>query len=356
MKLADIPKSIALVIGATVSVAVFPCSIAMAQSVAGVTSKVTPASPEAWRKVMKANPPSSPGCFTATYPQAEWQRVQCRLPPNRPFSNPPRHGDRQEETVGDGTDYSAVVSSGAISSSEGSFNLVSDVTSETDSGSNIFSLQLNSQLFTTTACGGVVGCLGWEQFVYSSNTYNGAFIQSWLISYGPTCPVGWTYAGSDNCYHNSSIVSVPSQAITNLRQITLTGTASSGSTDAVIISTGTNLYSETQADSVVNLASAWTTSEFNVFGDGGGTTATFNTGATIVVRTSVNNGTTNSPSCSESGTTGEKNSLTLVPPCCPIGGAVPGIIFMESSAAGASTSCALLKSTWLAAVVDRMYN
>jgi len=200
-------------------------------------------------------------------------------------------------------------------------------------------------------CGGVSGCKGWEQFVYSSHVYSGAFIQNWLIGYGATCPTGWTSAGSGDCYVNSSVVSVPAQTAENLPELILMGTASSGGTDAVLLYTGGTLYSVTEPDSTVKLATGWNTAEFNVVGDGGLSQATFNSGATLVVRTNVTNGTMNVPTCGTSGTTGETNSLTLVSPCCPFGGASPGIIFEESSVSGATTTCSLLRNAWLPAVI-----
>ena len=85
------------------------------------------------------------------------------------------------------------------------------------------------------------------------------------------------------------------------------GTASSNGTDAVLLHTADSLYSASEEDSTVNLAASWKTAEFNVVGDGGGTQATFNIGATLVVRTNVDSGTTIAPTCGTSGTTGETN-------------------------------------------------
>jgi hypothetical protein len=90
------------------------------------------------------------------------------------------------------------VVSGNISLAEGSFEPGTVVSSEcavacprgicptnpTCSGSaNEYSLQLNTKPFKTNTCasapGGVDGgCLGWQQFVYSSE--GGGFIQYWL--------------------------------------------------------------------------------------------------------------------------------------------------------------------------------
>jgi hypothetical protein len=72
-----------------------------------------------------------------------------------------------------------------------------------------------------------------------------------------------------------------------------------------------------------DLGSQWQEAEFNVFGDGGGDQAVFNTGSTVVVRTGVDSGTTSAPSCDDKGFTGESNCLTLVQPCNRIGGGPP---------------------------------
>jgi len=45
------------------------------------------------------------------------------------------------------------------------------------------------------------------------------------------------------------------------------------------------LYSVQGEDNVLNLAQAWKDAEFNIFGDGGGSEASFNNASTIVVRT-----------------------------------------------------------------------
>ncbi|MGH7295481.1 MAG: hypothetical protein ACRELB_11135, partial [Polyangiaceae bacterium] len=64
-------------------------------------------------------------------------------------------------------------------------------------------------------------------------------------------------------------------------------------------------------DSVLLLHPAWTAAEFNVFGAGGGSTANFNAGSTIVVTTGIDDGTTNPAACSPQGFTGETNNLSL---------------------------------------------
>jgi hypothetical protein len=297
---------------------------------------------EKWRKSMARTPKPKKGCYKAVYPDTEWKEVQCTSAPHHPYL--PARGPRPPETVGDGTDYTAVVS-GSISSAEGSFVRVIGVTTESGGGYlDVFSLQLNTNLFSTSSCSGISGCQGWEQFIYSNSTGPSVFIQYWLLAYGATCPTGWiSYEGS--CYRNSTIAtSVPAQLATALGDLTLTGNADSGGTDEVVLAVGDTLYSASGNNSVANLGTGWNSAEFNVFGDGNSTEAVFNSGSTILVRTSVDNGTTNAPRCENTGTTGETNNLTLVTSpqaCCPIGGSSPAIIFTESNATAQNQLCSV---------------
>jgi hypothetical protein len=125
---------------------------------------------EAWRKIMVRTPhPKPQGCFVATHPKIEWREVQCTKAPEKPY--PPVPWPRPN-VVGNGSDFSAQVT-GSLSSAEGSFDLVSGVTSETGNGgaANNYSLQVNSNTFTTTTCNGATNpavCRGWQQFVYSN--------------------------------------------------------------------------------------------------------------------------------------------------------------------------------------------
>jgi hypothetical protein len=60
----------------------------------------------------------------------------------------------------------------------------------------------------------------------------------------------------------------------------------------------------------------------------------------MIVKTSVNDGTTNPPACLTEGFTGETNNYTLVPPCCMYGGPSPAIVFDQSTRVGATAYCA----------------
>jgi len=281
---------------------------------------------ETWREsIVRADVPDE-GCFHASYPSTEWLKVECTEAPNRLFLP---HRGAIGFTVGDGDDYVVEVS-GLMTQSVGTFPKVTGVTSETGvSGPNDYSLQLNSNFMTTAACNGHADCLSWEQFVYSSGE-TAAFMQYWLIDYGVSCPSGWN-SFSNSCYRNSAAVSVPQEVITTLATLKLSGKAVAAGKDTLVFTAGTEAYSTTGKDSVVDLATDWKESEFNIVGDGGGSEAVFNEGSAINVEITVTDGTTTAPTCvKNAGTTGETNNLTLKS-CKATGGTSPHILFGESN-------------------------
>ena len=285
---------------------------------------------EAWREAIVRTAVPAEGCFQASYPSLAWSKVECTIAPNVPYM--PRKGAKGQ-TVGNGDDYAAEVTSGVISETIGTFPTVTGVTKETGLlGANDYSLQLNSNFMNTAACDGASDpseCLDWEQFVYSSG-YREAFMQYWLINYNNRCPSGW-FTYSNDCYTNSSAVGAPKEAIKTLDTLKLSGTAVNGGSDTLVFTVGTKAYSTTGLDSVVDLATAWTESEFNIVGDGDGSAADFNKGSSVTVKVAVTNGTENVPTCAaDAGTTGETNNLNLGS-CSGTGGTSPYIQFTESN-------------------------
>jgi hypothetical protein len=245
------------------------------------------------------------------------------------------------QTVGDSVDYVAKAP-GLMDLAVGQFSAITGVTSETGyDGANDYSLQLNSNFMSSPACSGHSGCLAWEQFVYSSGEQS-LFIQYWLLDYG-TCPSGWnSYSG--DCWKNSSAVAVPTIPVTELINVDLWGGAASAN-DTVTLTTGSyhpgggaDSYSFTTPTSVLDLVAGWSESEFNVFGDGGGSSASFNSGSTIGVRIQLleQASTQTAPTCvANAGTTGETNNLTLTGGCSTgvgvAGSTNPYISFTESN-------------------------
>ena len=307
-----------------------------------------------WSAGMAHAPKSGQGCFSASYPSTEWQQVPCTTAPERPYP-PARRGGPGPNVIGNGRDVSAEVTTGHLSEAIGSFDSVTGVTSETGQVggtggqvANTFSLQLNTNFFSgTPACNGAsvpANCQGWEQFVYSNAGF--AFIQYWLIAYNTTCPNGWNTAtiGSDtDCWKNgANSVSVPSQVIANLVNLSLRGLANTmGSMDQIEVLVSNTLYSANNPASMLNLYQFWTEAEFNIVGDCCSSQANFNSGSSLVVRTAVsNNGITGVPSCDGQGFTGETNNLNFAGAPGPSKEFYPAVLFTESSSGSAGSPCA----------------
>jgi hypothetical protein len=285
-----------------------------------------------WREAITKLTLPAAGCFRADYPDVAWTQVACREAPKTPYI--PRHATLGGvgNTVGDGADYAAAVTK-LITHGVGSFTSVTGVTSIKDQGqANTYSLQLNSNFFTTTICNGAVNpasCLGWQQFVYSNSGV--AFMQYWLINYGSKCPSGGWMAYSGDCYRNSAAVGVPIQSIAQFPALTVTGTASATGNDKMVLTTSTSAYTTGGKDTVVHLADGWTQSEYNVIGDGGGSQSVFNKGSAITVHIALVDGIRTAPTCAtNAGTTGETNNLNLGA-CTTAAGAQPSISFVESN-------------------------
>jgi hypothetical protein len=296
---------------------------------------------EDFRLKMSKVPLPSKGCFIAHYPNATWQPVTCGTAPKYP--NPVARGARPT-FVGNGNDYFIQVT-GNISSATGSFDSVTGV--KTEYGArygdestvypNTYTLQLNANQFSTSACGGVPGCMGWEQFVFSQsvctpNPTPCIFIEYWLLYHPSPCPAGWIfYAGTPGCFINTAFAAVPMPPLAQLQNLKLTGSVSGG-IDTVTLSTASGDIVATAQDSILGLAAGWTGGEFNLVGDCCLSEAYFNSGSNLTVRLSASNGTTSAPTytTSFSGATGETNNLNLTGPPSAIGGASPAIVFSES--------------------------
>jgi len=329
-------RHVSTVAAACLPVALVLCSTTIAGAAAPLHDTDAKAR-ASWSAAIAQKPVPGNGCFTASYPSRVWRQVACTAAPARRFL--PRSGARGF-TVGDGNDYAAAAVSGLVSQTIGTFPTVKGVKSETGlNGANDYSLQLNSQFYTTAACKGATDpsqCLGWQQFVYSSGG-NGStgygFMQYWLINYGSNCPtsssVTWmSYSG--DCYANSNAVSVPLQVITQLEHLKITGKAVSNGVDTFTLTTASDAYSVTGKDSVVYLAKSWNASEFNVIGDGDGSEADFNSGSSVTVKISLKDGLKTAPACeSDAGTTGETNNLNLG--SCKASASSNSVEFVESN-------------------------
>lgn len=313
-----------------------------------------------WGDQMLRKPAPKKGCFDAAYPSTEWKEVPCVKAPNIPSI--PRHGPRPA-VVGNNNDISAQAPSGHITQAIGHFENVTNVTSEqgpiANAGApiaNTYTLQINTDFFTgSSACAGSPNsnCEGWEQWIFWNTPGSGsaagfAAMQYWLVSYNATCPAGqgWNQVPvlGTSCFKNSAnSVSVPFQAITNMANWQLTGTATSTG-DSISMFDGTTAHT-TNGDNAVAASTAWTKAEFNIFGyggdtNGGGGTASFNAGASANTRTEIIYGGTAAPNCWAQGFTAEMNNLSFGPTAPAATQPGPAVIFEESIAGGATSNCA----------------
>ena len=341
--------------GALVGLALLPTATAQAASSPAAASAAT----AHWQTAIAHVPEHGAGCYQTSYPSLTWHSVACvaapkiRLIPTLAGKTAGHAGHAGPETVGDGTDYSAVVS-GLISKATGTFTNVSSKISEKGdiggSGSNVansFSLQLNSQFFSgSPACSGSSDpsdCQAWQQFAY---TYNGGntgdvFMQYWLINYDATCPSGWA-AYSDDCYTNSNATEISGITAPELATVNLTASAVSGGVDAVSLSVGSGKASTvTGNDNVVDLASSWNTTEWGVYGDGGGSAADFGSGSTLETQTALTSTGSGAPGCVEEGFTGETNNLKLTATPALGTESSPTMASEQTNGTSGSASCAV---------------
>jgi len=371
-----------------------------------VTTKPAPEVLKEWAKTMHHTHAPRQGCFHASYPSTQWQEVQC-APPNgwRPdlYQRLKKKRAISETVGGAGGDIIAEAPAGLLFGNvQGSFPTENGVTSESDSGgiqagANEYTLQLNTN-FSNSAiglCAGFPSCQTIVQYVLSTNpptsltdttptNQTEIFIEPTLYDYGndptgtaPTniCPSGWSdfgYIGpGDYCAINLPSVVVDwnppgnlgQLPITDLADLTLSGSATAGGNDAVTATyKGVASMAATAPDSYTDISSVWNHAEFNVFGNAGASQAAFNgptsptsdNGSTLVVQSAVTytNGSLSAPNCvSTGGPTLETNNLTLAtapgtttpPVCCAYpgvsGGAAPGIQFVESNNPNEWASC-----------------
>jgi len=319
----------------------------------GASATPSPLTTQAWHSDIDKLATPGKGCYTADYPTLAWHSVTCVKAPNLRFTPGDaatstaavpraRTAAPKPDTVGNGWDYSASVG-GTLNGATGSFATVSGVTSETGGGvANSYSLQLNSSPLKSPACvGHGASCQGWEQFILSNpgSSTGAIFIQFWLLNYTGACPAGWWSYGGVYCYTNGPATAVPSQPITSLASLSLTGNVTAAS-DTTILNTASSSYSVVAPDSTLDLSAAWNTVEFMIGGDGGGSSANFNSGATIVVQTVTHDGTTTAPTCVLEGFTGETNNLNLIStPAYPITPS-PSIHSRQSNILTGTASCA----------------
>lgn len=338
------------------ALAVAGLSVESAGHASAVTQPI-PHTKAAWQADIAHVRQPGRGCYSASYPALTWHAVTCVAAPKVPLVPTPlakATGHGGPVAVGDGQDYSAQVS-GLISQATGTFqNVSSGITEKGQNGgtgsqvTNAFSLQLNTQFFSgSPACDGSSDpsdCLAWQQFVYTyeSKTIGYIFMQYWLINYDATCPSGW-YTYSDDCYTNSNAAEVSTLTASELASAHLSGTASSGGNDGVSLSVGSgSATTVTNSDSEIHLASYWNTTEWGVFGDGGGSEANFGSNTSLEAETALTASSGSSaPSCVSEGFTGETNNLNLTATPALGSESSPTMASEQTNGTAGTASCAV---------------
>jgi hypothetical protein len=359
-------KTYIAVATALLGIATLPAMLA-AQSSDSAADPAEAQARQSWRESMHHVSTEETGCFHASYPSTQWEKVECGAAPAYRTALSGPTGDVQTETVaGNWYDYVAQAPSGhLLTSALGSFPTIKGVTSEKTVnvefnggyssgllGPNEYTLQVNTNFANTAACDGYSYCYAWQQYVVSTGGPTEVFIEYWLINYGvhdgnrDICPSGFEDIGQsflfggqgDMCVQNTQSTTIYKNGpipITSLASLQLSGSAAASGTDQATATYDGEAYAATVKDSYTDIASGWTQAEFNVLGDGGGSRAAFNSGSSITVKISLTDGSTKTPTCvppaKEEGTTGETNNLTPQKGCVVSGGTTPYIQFVESN-------------------------
>jgi hypothetical protein len=314
-----------------------------------------------WQAAMARVPRRGAGCYHASYPVLQWHAVKCAVAPKFPLAPVPpaglaaptarrTAGDAAPATVGNGDNYVAQVS-GLIYQATASFHHVNanitekgKVDNEGPKVANAFSLQLNTEPFATPACSGSsdpAACLGWQQFIYlTSGSAGYILMQYWLLNYNATCPANWATYGN-SCYTDSPGSTVTPLTAQDLASVQFSANAFSGGDDAVSLSVGSGQAAYvSNNDDMLDLASAWNTTEWGVFGDAGGAEAYFGSGTKLEAETTLATTTGSAPVCFLGGFTGETNNLSLASTPALGSKPLPTMVSKETKRGSGTSSCA----------------
>jgi len=326
----------------------------------------------AWKHTLLTQALPKMGCFKVSFPATDWKPTPCKKAPGIPYT--PHHIGNPYLVGGSAvSDFSAQLPSDTITTAWGTFDSVSS--GITESGPSLgagkpladtYSLQLNTNMFNTPMCSGALPgapCQGWQQFVYANHGAAAElFIQYWLLSYNTGCPAGWTtnawtpqgttvvetdcYFDSASTTNNQGAIPVPTLAVADLPQAILAGSVTKGA-DGAIFLVGSDAYALASNDPLV-AEQQWHIAEFNIFGDGDLSQATFGPNSKVLVHTYASGMLMTSPVCLQAGFTGETNNLDLsgVPSLPGANDNAPAsIAFVETNANATPAGCNTIGGT-----------
>lgn len=192
-----------------------------------------------------------------------------------------------------------------------------------------YTLQLNTNEFTTPLCAGKPLCRGWMQFVFANNGTGGElYVKYWLRSYGAPCPAGWLPKPIGSCYKKSAPRSTPNMPLKTgtMPQYKLTGDVT-GTDDVVVFTAGLSYILPVKRE--LAIGAQWRDVEFNVYGYDDESIAIFNDNAKFATRTEVRHGGTARPTCVGTGFSNEGNNLSFVAPPPLATGADLAVVFYQ---------------------------
>lgn len=242
--------------------------------------------------------------------------------------------------------YLVDLANGSFASATGGVPEIDNVTAISDTPPTTvgFTLQLNTNTFSSALCKGLVNC-AWVQFVYDSG--GGVNVQAYLIGYNAafnTCPSNFSPGGNfsnqthqfADCENTQNTPNIPQPGFGGLAGTTLSGSfdASGNYVATVLINGKGTPYTATVPDAGLGLAGNWTSIQFNAFAECCTDQAIFNPGAlvkfSVSATTSAGSAT---PTCDGAGggPTAESSNLVLIPTCNSSGGAAPVFSFLEGT-------------------------
>ena len=238
--------------------------------------------------------------------------------------------------------YLINLANGSFTSATGGMPEIDNVTSVSDTPPTTvgYTLQLNTNRFSTPLCNGISGC-GWVQFVYDSG--GGVNIQAWLANYNATfnnCPNGFLPGGNvvsnkfTDCQERVNTPNIAQPGFEGLAGATLSGSVDANGNYVATVTIGGKPFVAKFTDTRLGLAGNWNSIQFNAFAECCGDQAVFNPGVLVKFSVSATTSTGSAtPTCdgAAGGPTAESSNLILIPTCSSSGGVTPVFAFLEGA-------------------------
>jgi len=225
------------------------------------------------------------------------------------------------QVAGIGSDFLA--KEPGITAASGSFTSVSPGISETDSvklTADTYTLQLNTNAFSTPLCNGMVHCNAWVQFAYQNGPNTAGVstgvveIDSFLFGYTQPCPSPYISQGQNECLAVPTSSAFPGIPVSRLADVSLSGAVTGGSLISQLRLKNSDGSSSTWSASLPDssgLSGQWNSTQFGIYGGHSNSNANFGANTTLEAVTSIVGSSAVAPTCGIGGLTAEGNNLNL---------------------------------------------